>query len=254
NLPERALGYAISNLVPRHLAEVAERRTAMIDKTLAEVRSRLTREIAYWDHRAEELKLQELAGKQPRMNSGRARQRADELSERLERRIAELEAARQISPLPPVVVGGALIVPAGLLAREAAPDGLPRDPAERRRVELLAMEAVMAAERRLGHEPVDVSSQNLGYDIESREPESGKLRVIEVKGRASGADSIVVTRNEANVGRNKQDRYILAVVEVNGTAAEPRYIRNLFTHDLDFGVARVEYNLREILPLAKRPN
>src|SRR5690606_20207756 len=80
NLPERALGYAISNLVPRHQAEVAERRTAMIDKTLAEVRSRLTREIAYWDHRAEELKLQELAGKQPRMNSGRARQRADELT------------------------------------------------------------------------------------------------------------------------------------------------------------------------------
>src|SRR5690606_1513359 len=254
NLPERALGYAISNLVPRHLAEVAERRTAMIDKTLAEVRSRLTREIAYWDHRAEELKLQELAGKQPRMNSGRARQRADELSERLERRIAELEAARQISPLPPVVVGGALIVPAGLLAREAAPDGLPRDPAERRRVELLAMEAVMAAERRLGHEPVDVSSQNLGYDIESREPESGKLRFIEVKGRVAGAESVMVTRNEANTGRNKRDSFILAVVEVNDTAGEPRYFRDIFTKDLDFGVSKLEINLRDIGPLGRPPS
>ncbi|HLT19372.1 MAG TPA: helicase-related protein [Thermomicrobiales bacterium] len=254
NLPERALGYAISNLVPRHLAEVAERRTAMIDKTLAEVRSRLTREIAYWDHRAEELKLQELAGKQPRMNSGRARQRADELTERLERRIAELEAARQISPLPPVVVGGALIVPAGLLAREAAPDGLPRDPAERRRVELLAMEAVMAAERRLGHEPVDVSSQNLGYDIESREPESGKLRFIEVKGRVAGAESVMVTRNEANTGRNKRDSFILAVVEVNDTAGEPRYFRDIFTKDLDFGVSKLEINLRDIGPLGRPPS
>ncbi|CAN5820094.1 helicase-related protein [soil metagenome] len=253
NLQQRAMSYAISTLVPEHLSEIAARRTARIDKTLSEVKDRLTREIAHWDHRAEQLKLQELAGRQPRMNSARARQRADELTERLEQRIADLEAARQISPLPPHVVGGAIIVPAGLLA-ESAPGSYSIDPAARRRVELLAMDAVMDAERALGYQPEDVASRNLGYDIESKDPENGTLRFIEVKGRVSGADTIVVTRNEANVGRNSSDSFILAVVEVNGTATEPRYIRNLFNYDLDFGISKVTFNLRQIMPLGQPPN
>ncbi|MEZ5434060.1 MAG: hypothetical protein R3F31_23410 [Verrucomicrobiales bacterium] len=42
------------------------------------VKDRLTKEINYWDHRAEELKLQEQAGKaNARLNSNEARKRAD---------------------------------------------------------------------------------------------------------------------------------------------------------------------------------
>jgi hypothetical protein len=48
---QRAMGYAIANLVPRHLAEVRERRLAEIDKVEREVRERLNREINYWDAR-----------------------------------------------------------------------------------------------------------------------------------------------------------------------------------------------------------
>ena len=59
------------------------------------------------------------------MNSAKARQRADELEARLKRRLEELDAERQLSPLPPVVAGGALIVPAGLLA--VACSALPPD-------------------------------------------------------------------------------------------------------------------------------
>ena len=51
-----------------------------------------------------------------RLNSGLARQRADELTTRLQNRMAELEQERRLSPLPPVVLGAALIVPFGLLA------------------------------------------------------------------------------------------------------------------------------------------
>lgn len=251
NLQEQAMGYAVSQLVPRHLADVKAQREGLIDKALVEVRDRLTREIAFWDHRAEQLKLQELAGKKPRLNSGRARQRADLLTERLQQRVAELEAARRISPLPPVVVGGAIVVPAGLV-RALAADGV--DPAERKRVELLAMRAVMDAEFALGYEPVDVASRNLGYDVESHDRQGGVMRFIEVKGRKSGATTVTVTRNEVNIGRNKSESYILAIVEVNGQAAEPRYIRNLFKHDLDFGVASLNYDLREILPLAQPPS
>ena len=50
------------------------------------------------------------------MNSAKARQRADELQGRLKQRLEELNAEQQLSSLPPVVAGGALIVPAGLLS------------------------------------------------------------------------------------------------------------------------------------------
>lgn len=71
-----------------------------------------------WDHRAEELKLQEEAGKpNAKINSAKARQRADDLEARLQKRLEELEQERRLSPLPPLVVGGALVVPVGLLQR-----------------------------------------------------------------------------------------------------------------------------------------
>jgi hypothetical protein len=51
------------DLGPDHFKEVHERRLAWIEKTRAAVHDRLTKEITYWDHRAEELKLEEQAGK-----------------------------------------------------------------------------------------------------------------------------------------------------------------------------------------------
>jgi SNF2 family DNA or RNA helicase len=78
----------------------------------------------YWDHRAEELRIQEQAGRlNNRLNSGEARKRADSLQARLEKRMEELKLEGQISPLPPVVLGGLLVVPKGLLAKMA---GRPR--------------------------------------------------------------------------------------------------------------------------------
>lgn len=49
------------------------------------VKDRLTKEINYWDFRASELKTQEAAGKaNAKINSEKARQRADELQMRLQ--------------------------------------------------------------------------------------------------------------------------------------------------------------------------
>ena len=77
-LEQKAQGYAVAHVVPEHLAEVRDRKLALIAKTEAAVKDRLTKEITYWDHRAEELKLQEQAGKpNARLNSGEARKRAD---------------------------------------------------------------------------------------------------------------------------------------------------------------------------------
>jgi hypothetical protein len=166
DLETRATQYAIEQLVPGHFAEVRGRKEELLDKTLKAAKERLAREVIYWDHRAEELRLQEQAGKTPRLNSAGARGRADDLEARLKLPVEELEQERRLSPLPPVVVGGELVVPGGLLARllgkqPAHPDAVAR---KTRRVELAAMESVMAAERGLGYERLDVSAAKIGYD------------------------------------------------------------------------------------------
>ena len=62
------------------MAEVRTSRLALIAKTEAAIKDCLPKEINYWNHRAEELKLQEQAGKTgARLNSGKARKRADML-------------------------------------------------------------------------------------------------------------------------------------------------------------------------------
>jgi hypothetical protein len=116
-LEQKAQGYAIANVVPEHIAEVRGRRLAWIDKTRAAVKDRLTKEITYWDHRAEQLKFQEQAGKAgARLNSQEARRRADDLQARLAKRLTELDREAQISALPPVVLGGLMVIPLGLIA------------------------------------------------------------------------------------------------------------------------------------------
>ncbi|MCA9861099.1 MAG: hypothetical protein KC438_15335, partial [Thermomicrobiales bacterium] len=116
-LEQKAQAHAIAEVVPKHLAEVREPKLALIDKTEAAVKDRLTKEITYWDHRAAELQHKEEAGKSSsRLNSREARKRADLLQGRLQKRLEDLKLERQISPLPPVVLGGLLVVPMGLLA------------------------------------------------------------------------------------------------------------------------------------------
>ncbi len=111
-IEDRAMNYAAVNLVPEHLQDVKSRKEALANKTMAAVKERLTVEINYWDHRAEQLKQQEAAGKvNAKINSAKARQTADELTTRLGKRMDELKLERMVSPLPPHVMGGALIVP-----------------------------------------------------------------------------------------------------------------------------------------------
>ena len=255
NLEAMAASFAVSNLAPEHLREVRERKEALVAKTETAVRDRLTKEINYWDQRAEELKLQELAGKTPRLNSGRARQRADDLQARLEKRLAELQQERQLSAMPPVVIGGALVVPEAMVATVNGDTATTAGAQAREtaRVEQAAMAAVMEAERQLGYQPRDVSADNCGYDIESKVPGTGQLRFIEVKGRAAGADTLTVTRNEILTALNKPDDFILAIVEVDGDSAIPRYVRRPFQKEPDFAAASVNYRLPELMTRAQAP-
>ena len=101
----------------------------------------------------------------------------------------------------------ALVVPVGLLLKlqptlQLSAEG--QDGENPRKIELLAMQLVMDTEKRLGFNPRDVSVDRCGYDIESRIPGSGRLRFIEVKGRAAGAATVTITRNEILTGLNSR--------------------------------------------------
>src|SRR5271157_4817649 len=256
NLESQALEYAAIHLVPEHLREVRGRKEELTTKTLAAVNQRLTTEINYWDHRASRLKEQELAGRtNAKLNSGLARQRADELAARLQKRTAELEQERRLSALPPVVLGGALIAPFGLLRRLQGlhSDIPPTFAQETERSEMLAMEAVMRAERELGFEPRDVSEENRGYDVESVIPGTGKLRFIEVKGRVVGARTVTVTKNEILTALNKPDDFILAIAVIDGESVDLRYVRKPFAREPDFGATSVNYESDALLALSEEP-
>jgi hypothetical protein len=252
---QKAQAHAIAQVVPEHIAEVRGRRLAWIDKTRAAVKERLTKEIAYWDHRAEQLRLQEQAGiAGARLNSQEARRRADELQARLERRLAELTREAQISALPPGILGGLVVAPLGLLAAITGRALPPASAADTQASAARARAIVMEVERELGFEPFDREAEKLGYDIESRIPGTGCLRFIEVKGRVSGADTITVTRNEILYSLNKPDELVLAIVEfLDDGAHRVHYLRQPFKREPDFGVTSVNYDFVELLQRSTEP-
>jgi hypothetical protein len=157
--------------------------------------------------------------------------------------------------LPPLVLGGVLVIPLGLLA--AMTDGtpaLPSSPVDTQASATRACAVVMAIERNLGFEPTDREFEKLGYDVESRVPGTGKLRFIEVKGRVTGAATITVTRNEILYSLNKPHDFILAIVEFTGDDShQAHYIRQPFGREPDFGVTSVNYDFAELLARAEEP-
>lgn len=252
---DRAVTYAVSELVKAHLERVQARVDALCDKTLSEVNDRLTKEIHYLDRRAQDLKALEDAGRKPRQSWQYLQRKMEELTQRLIERRAEIDQERKLSPQPPVVMGGMLVVPGGLL-RALAPAETPpsRDQTvETAEVEWIAMEAVMAAERTLGHHPKDVSAAKCGWDVESKPGNGGPLRLLEVKGRVAGATTVTVTRNEIMAGLNSPEAFILAVVVVSDGAPKVHYVRKPFTKEPEFAAASVNFKLAHLLEHSEEP-
>ena len=260
----RAVALAAATLVPEHYNEVADRRIAHVEKTLNAVHERLTKEINFWQDRWMKLKDDKEAGKDVRLNLENVRRTLSDLEGRLENRKRALQTMRHVVNGTPVVLGGALVVPAGLMSKLRGDE--PTDPvaatfaadaAARARVERAAMDAVRRAEEGRGCRVVDVSADKCGWDITSYPPAAdGKQpepRHIEVKGRVKGASTVTVTRNEMLYAFNQGDKFVLAVVLVGeGDAVDgPYYMRNPFDREPGWGVASINYKLGDLLARAK---
>ena len=234
-LSDTARRHAITRLCPSHLAETRTVVEHRVGRVRSMVEERLGARIRYWDAYQYQAAGRRRQGGRPRggFTAGHARNFADDLAARLERRIDELDRELQLSSRPPDIVAGAVVVPQGLLDQLAAPSAdahtlHARDVSE---VDRRAVDAVMETERSLGRSPEEMPHNNEGYDIESRRPDTGDLYFIEVKGRIEDADTVTVSRSQIIHAQNSPDRFILAVVEVpEDRHATPtvRYVRHPF--------------------------
>ena len=234
NLEDLAINYTTENFLLPQLQEVETNRKNYLDKLQREVEKRLENEISFWDMRSVEL------AEKDKLNSDKATSRVIELTDRLKQRTTEIELSRKITMSPPVVIGGALIVPRGYFAKNIS------SPENKSAVEKIAMQAVMKIEIELGNKPVDVSDKKCGYDIESVTAD-GKLRFIEVKGRNSDADTITVTQNEILTAFNAPENFILAIVRVDKNSAQIFYLQQPFTSKPDFNAVSVNYKISALL-------
>lgn len=260
----RAVALAASTLVPEHFAEVSSRRISHVDKTLIAVHERLTKEISFWQDRWVRLKEDQEAGRDVRLNLENARRTLTDLEGRLANRKKDLQSMRHVVNGTPIVLGGALVVPAGLMRARRGDD--PSDPvaaafaadaAARARIERIAMEAVRRSEEARGCRVIDVSAEKCGWDLTSYPQATGGKqsdpRHIEVKGRIKGASTVTITRNEMLYAFNQGDKFRLAIVLVgdSDTTDGPHYVRNPFDREPAWGIASVNYDLRELLARAE---
>lgn len=260
DLEKRAIEYASAHMAKEHFEEVHSRRKQQIDKVETAVRSRLIPAINYWNGRALELDDEVKAGKQPRLQPINARQTAEDLNHRLQKRLEELKRMRNVVSNTPIVLGGILVIPQGLLNKTSGVGTFSTDPQARSRIERMAMERVMEIERGFGHDVKDVSADKCGWDITACPPRKDptkpmpNARHIEVKGRIKGATEVTLSRNEVCYAVNQKDKFILALVFIAGNETEgPYYIRNIFEKEPDWGQDSVNYNISDLLSVAVKP-
>ncbi len=257
---QRALALAASTLVPEHYQEVAVRRIKHVDKTLAAVHERLTKEIDFWSDRWMRLKEDQEAGKDVRLNLENVRRTLTDLEGRLENRKKELQSMRHVVSATPVALGGALVVPIGLLRRlrgetETSP-AFTADAAARKRIEDLAMNVVRKKEEAHGWRVVNVAAEKCGWDLSSYPPaldgKQPEARHIEVKGKAKGSPTVTITRNEILYAFNQAEKFLLAIVLVDeeGSTEGPFYLRTPFDAEPGWGVSSVNYDLKALLQKA----
>lgn len=244
-LETNAVRFALENLLNPKLSRFREEHAEYIDNFIAAVDKRLCREIDNLNERMSRYVIRFGTEEQwAKAHVQRLLNQRSELTERRQTRLGQLERQKRVSAKRPIVGGGALIVPAGLLAEE---ENRPQSGDNRRMTEKIAMKAIMDTESALGYEARDVSSQNLGYDILSHDT-SGRTRFIEVKGRVADATTVTLTRNELIAALNCDERYILALVLFEGEEPlKPSYIRGYPFTEPDPSAHSVNFKLKDLL-------
>jgi len=146
----------------------------------------------------------------PIRNKEEQKRRYEEAKKKLEK---EIEAEQNLF----------ITMPEFLTVIRVIPEGLEMEESEE--IEKIGMEIAMEYERRQGRIPEDVSKENLGFDLRSRDPESGEIRYIEVKARA-GEGEVALTPNEWFKAKRFKEQYYLYVITHAATNPTLHIIQN----------------------------
>ncbi len=199
-LNENALTPFIEEVRAERLAEV-ERIGEHVELSLTEVLQRIDEEIG----RAADEAANRVTGAEGRF--AQAESRHAEVLERRERRREELKRQRAVTLQGVERLTSVLILPhterSALDVRRLRPHP---------ETEMTAMRIVMEHETAQGRQVYDVHEKNLGYDVTSLDLQSGELRLIEVKGLAAAAGTILLTPNERRVAEDRPDCFWLYIV------------------------------------------
>ncbi len=198
------------------IEEVRAERLEQVDRVAEHVELSLTQVLQRVDDeigRAAEEVRKGATGAAGRL--AQAETRHAEVAARRERRRDELERQRAVTLQGVERLVSALVLPHP--ERESPQVRRLRPNPE---TEMTAMRVAMAYEAARGCKVTDVHEKNLGYDITSFDPESGELRLIEIKGLAAREGTILLTPNERRVAEDRRDCYWLYVV--TNCAGEPK--------------------------------
>jgi len=203
------IAFAIENVLTSYRAELIELRERSanikrkyglrsLEQLLLESGAKL---IDYETRRAQGEKI-------PEVEFQNEERRREELKSR--RQTLEDEIRREVSLLPsaPKILGVVQVLPQKATGRTLRYD---------QEAEAIAMRVAMEYENSQERNPIDVSAQNLGYDICSTSAE-GAIRYIEVKGFTT-TGPVGLTPNEWMKAQRFRDEYWLYAVE--NTKTEP---------------------------------
>lgn len=225
DIPEDAEGEAerilMAGPVATDVRKETKDRAKRIERVTKAVEQRLNHAIAAAS--TEEQKWAERAMRGDdgaRLTASNKRRELESLQNRRDVRLTELAAQRVVRPKPLRLVAAALVFPSRILldGGEKAKDAF----AARKASEKRGMDAVMAIERHLHHDPTDVSRENVGWDVESRVPRpdgTEDLLFIESKGVREDADTVTLSANEVLKAAGNRGSFVLSVTrpEDNGT-------------------------------------
>ncbi|XKH53107.1 DUF3883 domain-containing protein [Citricoccus nitrophenolicus] len=239
----RAVTWLVENELENYLSEVAPRRVAELHQTRRAVDERLSQEMNRLGAAALEAQHVEDQGQPVRESSANLWRKANELKDRREVRLAEIDRQLVMRTPPPRVSAAALLLPVSMVVSstgedqpEADPDVVGVLPVDTTISERRGVDAVLAAERAMGRQPVEMPHSNPGYDIRSTTT-GGDTIFIEVKARVEGADDFVVTHREVMTGKNAAQNHRLALVSVDPRGPEHdrvQYVVDAF-HGVDMG-------------------
>jgi len=156
-----------------------------------------------------ELQQAQLFGEPNYEEAEKLHAKIEELKQRREERLAELDRMLQLRANLPKILTEAVVLPVPVaIEEEPIKRGVPmrRDD----EVERIAMDIAASYERSRGWSPVDVSQEGEHYDIRSVGPD-GEKRFIEVKGRAQSGP-IMLTGPEVDKLRQLGERAWLYIV------------------------------------------